>query len=168
MSPKLLAQLVAETCAYAPGVDGSPLPDLTPSDIAAACGHVHPAICAHVIRAKWCADAKASRAVLARLKGSCVAIGHSAADRLAQAVFKAWLLPPLCETCGGRAQVKTDDLLLVCPDCEGEGYRLSDPLSDRGLLMLKLLYGWESKGWQQISAALAPEPRLLDKIAEKA
>lgn len=154
MKPENLAMLTARAQALVMSVDGTPGERLTPADIAAACGHIRQPIVAAVLRAKYCDDAKAARAVLARLKGQCIDSGHEAAQRLSESVLKAYLIPPLCETCHGRAQVQTDDLLITCPDCHGEGYRLVDKLSDRGMLMLQLLYKWEAQGMAAVQEAM--------------
>lgn len=157
MKPESISLLATRSAGYAPRVDGNPLASLTASDIAAACARLHPQIVSHVIRAKYTDDARAARCVLARLKGQCINLGHGPADRLSQAVLKAWLIPPLCGTCHGRAQVRDGDLTIVCPDCGGEGYRVEEKLSDRGLIMLSGLYRWEQQGIRLIVQAMRNE-----------
>lgn len=150
MKAESLALLAAKGQSWAMPVDGSPGERVTASDIAAACGHIRPAICAAVLRAKYCDDVRAAKQVLARLKGGCISEGHTAAQRLSEAVLKAFLIPPLCDTCHGRAQVQAEDLLITCPDCHGEGYRVVEKLPDRGLIMLSLLYRWQTDGLRQV------------------
>ena len=154
MKPESISLLATRAAGYQPRVDGNPLASLTASDIAAACARLHPQIVSHVIRAKYTGDARAARAVLARLKGQCIDVGHGPADRLSEAVLKAWLIPPLCPTCHGRAQVRDGDLTIVCPECAGEGYQATEKLSDRGLILLSGLYRWEQQGIRIILSAM--------------
>lgn len=154
MKPENLAMMAARGQNWSMRVDGTPGERVTAADIAAACGHIRPPICAAVLRAKYCDDARAARQVLARLKGGCISAGHDAAQRLSEAVLRAFLLPPLCPTCNGRAQVQDGDLLIVCGDCYGEGYKTTEKLPERGLIMLQLLYRWEADGMAQVQEAM--------------
>jgi hypothetical protein len=146
------ALMTAQAQSWAMRVDGTPAEKLTAADIAAACGHIHPAICAAVLRVKYCHDAQSGRAVLARLHG--LAIRLPQPRQTAQDALEAFLLPPLCPTCHGRAQVQDEALLIVCPDCSGEGYRPVKTLSSDALSLLRALYEWEGRGLAQVVAAM--------------
>jgi hypothetical protein len=50
--------------------------------------------------------------------------------------------------------VQDEALLIVCPDCSGEGYRPVKALSSDALSLLRALYEWEGRGLAQVVAAM--------------
>lgn len=146
MSPEKLALMQSHAGSLTPKVDGSPIKQLTAADIAAACGRIKSPLGADLLRAKYCLDAEALRRAIRRLAVRAVVIHkaqHIQALRASHAALRAFMIPPLCPTCGGRGTAQAEDLLLVCPDCCGEGYAPAGKLSPIVSDLLDWLYGVE-------------------------
>jgi hypothetical protein len=140
---------------------------MTASDIAAACGRIKSPLGADLLRSKYCADAEALRRAIKRLAVRARVIykaDDATAFRTAHEAMRAFLIPPLCPTCKGRATVQAEDLVIVCPDCNGEGYMPAGKLDQMTADMLDWIYGVEDVAIQHLAAA---GTRGSDSVATK-
>ena len=124
----LVARLTAK--GIQPGMPFGGIPDLTKTDIAAACSGTH-SLQFHLVLAKYCDDVYSALKAVGELMGEMRMrdsvwreMEPQKLQCVAAMIIDEFVAAKRCRSCKGTGEVKSGTTIVTCKPCQGSGKRL--------------------------------------------